>query len=263
MSKIETKLIDGLELAEQIQNETAAEIVASDLDPGLAVVLVGDNPASHLYVGLKEKACKKVGIRFEKYIFASDASQDEILRTISDLNQRDDIDAILIQLPLPEHLDESAIIRAMSPEKDVDGFHPLAVLSPGLAEGIFLLVKRSGLRLKGKTFSIISNSEVFAEPVRDTFINQGMSEDGSVSEADVIVIAVGKPGSLTKENIKPGAIVIDVGTNRVNGKMMGDVGDLSGVAGAVTPVPGGVGPVTIAMLIKNTVKLAKKRERTS
>ena len=139
MSKIETKLIDGLELAEQIQNETAAEIVASDLDPGLAVVLVGDNPASHLYVGLKEKACKKVGIRFEKYIFASDASQDEILRTISDLNQRDDIDAILIQLPLPEHLDESAIIRAMSPEKDVDGFHPLAVLSPGLAEGIFYI----------------------------------------------------------------------------------------------------------------------------
>lgn len=255
---IETKKIDGRALAEKIRSKAAEEIRSQKLDPGLGVILVGNDPASHLYVGLKEKACGEAGIRFEKFIFEEDAEQAEVISKIRELNSRNDINAILIQLPLPEHLDEDVIVSSMSPEKDVDGFHPDTKVVPGLAEGILLLARESGLELKNKSIKVIANSEVFAEPIYKIFLEDEAVRVDDPANADFLVVAVGKPGSIKPDMIKPGAVVIDVGTTRVGDRVVGDAADLSGVASAVTPVPGGVGPMTVAMLIKNTVKLSKK-----
>lgn len=256
-----TRRLDGRALGRRIRNDAMELIRSEGLDPGLGVVLVGDDPASHLYVGLKERACAEAGIRFEKRLLTSDASEDEVLEAVRAFNARDDIHAILVQLPLPDQLDESKVIAAIDPAKDVDGFHVETRLVPGLATGILLLAKEAGVPFPGKSLYVMANSDVFRGPVERLFFEEGAVPVADPKQADFIVIAVGKPGVLTKDMIKPGAVVIDVGTNRVGAKVVGDAADLSGVAGAVTPVPGGVGPVTVAMLIRNAVELARRRRK--
>ncbi len=274
------KIIDGKALAEQITRETAKEIAGLGFQPGLGVILVGDDPASKLYVGLKEKACERVGIHFEKKLLPKRAAERTVLKTLAELNVREDIDAVLIQLPLPKHLDEDKIMRAIDPCKDVDGFHfdnIMALLmgaprlQPGLLAGIMLLIKSTGMPLAGSRALIVANSHVFSEPLAKLLDAEGVAASfcqpgvrnlaAKVAEADTVIVAAGKPKLITGKMLRPGAIVIDVGTNRVGKKVVGDVDftSASKVAGFITPVPGGVGPMTVAMLLRNTVLLAKKR----
>ena len=276
---METTILDGRALARRIRDEVAAAVRKDNLDPGLAVVLVGDDPASRLYVGLKEKACAEAGIRFEKHLFPQDAREADIVALIRSLNGRADVDAILIQLPLPRGLDEDAVIAAMAPEKDVDGFHPAnlgrfledGAVPPGLAEVVGMLAEASGRPLAGASAAVVANSDVFAAPLRKMLEIRGARvstatdlavADRLTREADFVVIAVGRPKWLTADKIKPGAVVIDVGTNRLDDGTVGDADsvNLAGIASAVTPVPGGVGPLTVAILLKNAVRLAKKRK---
>lgn len=273
------KTIDGKSVARAIAIRTKKECALLGFTPGLAAVLVGDDPASHLYVGLKEKACREAGVAFERLYLKADAPQSLIIRAIENLNRRPDVDAILIQLPLPAPLDADAVIRAMDPEKDADGFHPENVellrdgaprIVPGLAAGILALAKSTGEPLAGKNALVMANSRAFFAPLDVVLRSAGIRpayaapDDKDVAskarEADLIVVAVGRPGFLTAGMVKPGAIVIDVGTNRVGGKTVGDADPaVREVAGHVTPVPGGVGPVTVAMLVANAVELAKRR----
>lgn len=271
-------LIDGRALAKAIMERAARERATLDFAPGLAVVLVGDDAASHLYVNLKEKACRAAGIAFERLYFKADASQAIVVRAIQNLNRRNDVDAILVQLPLPPQLDEDAVIRAIDPAKDVDGFHPesLAALRrghphvvPGLAAGILALAKAPGEPLKGKSALVIANSPTFFEPLdivlgaagmRTAYMPPTPDAAAKAQNADLLIVAIGKAGAITSDMVKPGAIVIDVGTNRVDGKTVGDADpSVMNVAGHVTPVPGGVGPMTVAMLVHNAVALAERR----
>ncbi len=270
------KPIDGKSLAAAIVARARRDCLELGYSPSLAVVIVGDDPASHQYVRLKENACREAGIRFERLSFAADANIGLIVRAIETLNRRQDVDAILVQLPLPEPLDESVVIRTIDPVKDVDGFHPdnadaLANgsprLIPGLAAGITALIKSTDEPLRGKKAAVIANSRIFFDPLAIVLRSAGIEptylrpdEAARAREADVIVIAIGRAHFLKAEMVKPGAIVIDVGTNKLDGKTVGDV-DLSAwePAAFVSPVPGGVGPMTVGMLIKNTVELAKKR----
>lgn len=276
-----SQLIDGKALAAKIQ--AAAKEEAADLDrtPGFAAVLVGDNPASQLYVRLKEKACAEAGINFEKLLVRADVGQEYLERVIRTLNARPDIDAILLQLPLPSGLDADRAIAAIDPAKDVDGFHAENVrrlkegrprLVPGLPAGIAELIKSTGEELRGKTALVIANSPIFFEPLGAVLTEAGLVPSFVTAEAadlaaqargaDVLIVAVGRPRFLTGDLVKPGAVVIDVGTNRVDGKTVGDV-DFDSVketAAHLTPVPGGVGPMTVAMVVANCVKLAKQRQ---
>ncbi|HTK04514.1 MAG TPA: bifunctional 5,10-methylenetetrahydrofolate dehydrogenase/5,10-methenyltetrahydrofolate cyclohydrolase [Candidatus Eisenbacteria bacterium] len=271
------KTIDGKSLAKEIIARAKQDCAHLGFKPGLAVVLVGDDPASHLYVGLKEKACREVGIAFERLFFKADAPIGMIVRAVENLNKRQDVDAILVQLPLPAPLDANAVIMAMDPEKDVDGFHPDNVellkngaprIIPGLAAGILALAKSTGEKLAGKTALVIANSIEFYAPVEVALRSAGLApayaspDDAATrsSAADVLVVAVGRAGFLTAGMVKPGAIVIDVGTNRKDGKTVGDADpSVAEVAGHLTPVPGGVGPVTVAMLVRNAIALARRR----
>jgi methylenetetrahydrofolate dehydrogenase (NADP+)/methenyltetrahydrofolate cyclohydrolase len=278
------KTIDGKAVARRITDEAAAELAKLGVTPGLAVVLVGDDPASHLYVRLKEKACRDIGIAFEKLFFRADADEALVLHAIAALNKRQDVDAILVQLPLPPHLDEDRVIAAIDPVKDVDGFHPENVrllqdghprIVPGLAGGILELVRETGVTVAEKTALVVANSRAFYAPLESALAASRMwpafalPDDASLPlktrAADVLVVAVGRPGFVTGAMLKPGAVVIDVGTNRVDGKTVGDVDAASAgeVAAHLTPVPGGVGPVTVAMLLRNAVALAAARRRRS
>lgn len=257
---MKTHLINGRALARRIRTEASALIRERDLKPGLAVILVGDDPASHLYVNLKERACADAGILFEKVVFPADAQEEVVLNAIETLNKKEGVHGILVQLPLPDHIDETKVIQAIDPVKDVDGFHPETNLVPGLATGILMLAKEPGIPLSGKSVSIIANSDIFRTPLEKLFLAENALVIDDASKADIVVIAVGKPHSLTKEMIKPGAIVVDVGTNRIGDTVVGDAANLEGVAGAITPVPGGVGPMTVAMLIRNTVELASRQK---
>ena len=271
-------VIDGKRIAKDIIARAARERADLGFSPGLGVVLVGDDPASHLYVGLKEKACKEIGIAFERVYLSADAGPGIVLRAVEAINRRQDIDAILVQLPLPPHLNANAVIAAMDPEKDVDGFHPDnverlrngdPVIVPGLAAGILALIKSTGEPLAGKRALVVANSPEFYAPVETVLRSAGLSpsfarpdEAGArTRDADVLVVAVGMAGWLTGAMVKPGAIVIDVGTNKAGGKTVGDAdASVAEVASHLTPVPGGVGPVTVAMLVKNAVALAKRRK---
>lgn len=265
---ITTHPIDGRALAARIRAAVASKITELGIRPGLGVVLVGNDSASRLYVALKEKACAEAGILFERFLFPKDAPQEEVLTAIRRLNEDDAIDAILIQLPLPPQLDTDALIAAIDPRKDVDGFHPdnlRACLEgagpmPGLVEAISLLLDDAGAPRHGLA-CVKANSAIFSMPVEVMLERRGLSSTEDCTAADVVVTALGKPKSLTAEQVKPGAIVIDVGTTRLDGKTVGDAdGDgLEGLAGALTPVPGGVGPMTVALLIKKTLELARAR----
>ena len=273
------KLIDGKKLAEAIRREVKEQIETQGLRPGLAVILVGDDPASHLYVGLKERSCREVGIRFEKFIFPAGVPEETVIETIEAVNGRSDIHGILVQLPLPEGLDENRVVRAIDPRKDVDGFHPENLrllrtgnprLVPGVARGIVALIEATGVPLAGKTAALLVNSATFAEPIVALLRARGADstvilakevaeKTTEMKNADILIVAIGQPKFIRGEMIKKGAVIIDIGTTRVGDRTVGDV-DAESVAtraGWLSPVPGGVGPMTVAMLLKNVLEATK------
>ncbi len=246
--------------------------------PGLAVILVGEDPASRTYVRNKERACKRVGIHSEVYRLSEDTSQEEVLALIERLNQSAEIHGILVQLPLPSHISDKACIHAIDPKKDVDGFHPISAgnllineqgFIPCTPHGIMVLLDRMGVDLQGKHAVVVGRSNIVGKPVgllllREhatvTICHSRTADLGAVTrQADVLVVATGKPEMISGDMIKPGAVVIDVGVNKVGDKLVGDVefDSASKVASAITPVPGGVGPMTITMLMKNTIEAAQ------
>ncbi|MBQ3811452.1 MAG: bifunctional methylenetetrahydrofolate dehydrogenase/methenyltetrahydrofolate cyclohydrolase FolD [Kiritimatiellae bacterium] len=286
--------IDGKGIAADIRAEAAAEAAAmkaAGVEPGLAVVLVGENPASVSYVTAKERACAECGIRSFPVRLPATASQGELLAEIARLNAHPGVDGILVQLPLPAGIDEQAVIRAISPEKDVDGFHPVSLgrlllgldtFVPCTPAGILELLARSGVDPAGRHAVVVGRSNIVGKPVAFLFARKAKGGNATVTmchtgtrnlaaftrTADVLVVAAGRPGTVTADMVKPGAVVVDVGVNRVPDaskkagyRLVGDV-DYAGVApvaSLITPVPGGVGPMTIAMLMKNTLKAAKRR----
>ncbi len=272
-----SKIINGKTLAAEIRAKIKKEIAESGVTPGLAVILVGTDPASHLYVGLKEKAAAEVGINFEKFLFFATELEEKIIAKIQELNSRPDIHGIIVQLPLPIGYNESEIIAAIAPEKDADGFHPENIakflagepkIIPPVISGILKLVESTGMELKNKKIAIMANSEILAKPlekilekndVKTIIMPEKLSNE--ISDSDIVITALGHPKIITADKIKPGAILIDVGTTRLDdGTTVGDV-DLESAAekaGWITPVPGGVGPMTVAMLLRNALDLTKK-----
>ncbi len=260
------------------------QLAARGLRPGLAAVLVGQNPASEIYVRNKIKACQSLGLHSEKITPPESATTDELLALVEDLNRRDEIDGILVQLPLPSQVDARRLLLAVDPSKDVDGLHPfnigcLASQRPGLAPctpaGVLEILKRSQIPMAGQRAVVLGRSDLVGKPVALLLMHQNATVTichsktrdlpNVAREADILVAALGRPAMVTREYIRPGATVIDVGTNRIEGpegrKLVGDVDPVAAaeVAGAYTPVPGGVGPLTIAMLMVNTVKAARLR----
>lgn len=275
-------IIDGKKISQDIKDELKLEVVKlkeQGLEPTLAVVLVGQDPASQVYVRNKKIACEYVGIKSLSYELDEDTSEDKLLDLINELNNREDVNGILVQLPLPKHIDEEKIIMAIDPAKDVDGFHPVSVgnLSIGrkgfvscTPAGIIELLKRTNISIEGKKCVIIGRSNIVGKPVSMLLLR----ENGTVTichsrtknlqeeckDADILIVAIGRAKFVTKDFVKEGAVVIDVGMNRLdNGKLCGDVNfeECKEIASAITPVPKGVGPMTIAMLMKNCVEAIK------
>jgi len=298
-------IIDGNKIAREIRAEVASEVrnmSAAGMRPGLAVVLVGHNPASEVYVRGKVKACEEVGIYSEKHTPPATSSTEDLLQLVSDLNRRDEIDGILVQLPLPAQVDAKRVLVAVDPAKDVDGFHPmnvgfLSTQRPGLVPctpaGIMEILKRTQIPIAGQEAVVVGRSDIVGKPTAMLLINANATVTvchsktrdlpGVCRRADILVAAIGKPGMIARNFVKPGATVIDVGMNTVTDRgeferlfagntqreetfrsrgstLVGDVHpEVAEVAGAITPVPGGVGPLTIAMLMSNTVRAAKMR----
>lgn len=275
-------IIDGKAISAQIKEELKEKVAAMEAEGikvTLAVIQVGKDPASSVYVGNKKKACAYIGIRSLAYELEEETTQEELLALIEELNGRKDVNGILVQLPLPAHIEEDKIIGAIRPEKDVDGFHPqsvgaLCIGRPGFVSctpaGIIQLLKRSGIEIAGKECVVIGRSNIVGKPMALLLLR----ENGTVTvahsktkdlkkiakRADILVVAVGKPKMITREYVKEGAVVIDVGIHRnEENKLCGDVDyeDVAPVCGAITPVPGGVGPMTIAMLMNNCVESVK------
>jgi methylenetetrahydrofolate dehydrogenase (NADP+) / methenyltetrahydrofolate cyclohydrolase len=299
------KILDGNKIASDIRAEVAQqaqELTATGKRPGLTVILAGHNPASEIYVRNKVKACEQLGIHSEKLTPPDSVSTEELLSMVEELNRRDDIDGILVQLPLPKQVDSKKVLLAVSPEKDVDGFHPvnvgnLSTQRPGLVpctpSGVIEILRRSNIPIEGQNAVVVGRSDIVGKPTAMLLINANAtvtichSKTRNLPEvcrqADILVAAIGRPGFVTKEFVKPGAAVIDVGINKITERaefdkfFAGDaarektftekgstlVGDVDPhvveVAGAITPVPGGVGPLTIAMLMVNTIKACKLR----
>ncbi len=275
--------IDGKAIAAAVRAELKDEVAAMTAagnTPGLAVILVGNDPASRVYVSNKEKACADVGIRSVEFTLPEETTQQDLLALVADLNARNDIHGILCQLPLPRHLDDKAVIAAIAPEKDVDAFHAANVghimigdytFLPCTPAGVMELLHRSEIDVAGKTCVVIGRSNIVGKPMAMLLLHENAtvtichSRTQNLKEvcrtADVLVAAVGRPKFVTPDMVKPGAAVIDVGINRdENGKLCGDVDPaVDEVARWLTPVPGGVGPMTIAMLLKNTVTAAKQK----
>ncbi|MEH6891336.1 bifunctional methylenetetrahydrofolate dehydrogenase/methenyltetrahydrofolate cyclohydrolase FolD [Bacillus sp. JJ864] len=276
-------IIKGNEVAEKKRaqlKEKVAELKKQGIVPGLAVILVGDDPASHSYVKGKEKGCEQVGIYSELITFPDSITQNRLLAEIDRLNNDDRIHGILVQLPLPNHIEEKAIIEKISPEKDVDGFHPISIgrmmtgqdtFLPCTPHGILELVKETNLDITGKHVVVIGRSNIVGKPVGQLFLNENAtvtychSKTANIKEltklADILIVAVGRAKMVTADYVKEGAVVIDVGVNRLEtGKLCGDVDfdDVLNVASHITPVPKGVGPMTITMLLENTVLSAQR-----
>jgi len=298
-------LLDGNKIAAEIRAEVAAEVktmVAAGIRPGLAVVLAGHNPASEIYVRGKVKSCEECGMHSEKLAPPDTATTEELLELIGSLNRRDDIDGILVQLPLPSQVDSKKVLMAVDPAKDVDGFHPmnvgfLSTQRPGLVPctpaGIIEILKRRNIPIAGQEAVVVGRSDIVGKPVAMLLTNANATVTichsktrdlpGVCRRADILVAAIGRAGMITRDFVRPGATVIDVGMNQVTDRaefdrlfagnakreetfrakgstLVGDVHpQVAEVAGALTPVPGGVGPLTIAMLMANTVKAAKLR----
>ncbi|MCC2470738.1 bifunctional methylenetetrahydrofolate dehydrogenase/methenyltetrahydrofolate cyclohydrolase FolD [Bacillus pacificus] len=276
-------IIKGNEVAEKKRAQLTEEVVKlkeQGIVPGLAVILVGEDPASRSYVKGKEKGCEQVGIYSELIEFPETITEERLLAEIDRLNGDDRINGILVQLPLPKHIQEKAIIERISPEKDVDGFHPISVgrmmtgqdtFLPCTPHGIVELVKETNLDISGKHVVVIGRSNIVGKPVGQLFLNENAtvtychSKTQNMKEltklADILIVAVGRPKMVTADYLKEGAVVIDVGVNRLEtGKLCGDVDfdNVLDVAGYITPVPKGVGPMTITMLLHNTVESAKR-----
>lgn len=277
-------IINGKAIAAEMRQEISrdtAELVSAGVTPGLAVVLVGEDPASRVYVSMKEKACAEAGIFSDEYKLPVETSEQQLLELIDRLNADDRIDGILVQLPLPKQIDEAKIIEAISPQKDVDGFHPYNVgrlvtgnplFQPCTPYGVMKMLERTGVELKGKKVAVVGRSNIVGKPVALMCLaehatvtichSRTVDLPQQVAEADVVIAAVGRPEMIKGDWIKPGAVVIDVGVNRVaDKKLVGDV-EFAGAnerASAITPVPGGVGPMTITMLLYNTLVSAKRR----
>lgn len=273
------QLIDGKKISAEIKEEVKAKVAeykANGVEITLAVIQVGNDPASSVYVGNKKKACEFVGIRSLSYELPEETTQEELLDLVKELNERKDVNGILVQLPLPKQIDEETVLNTISPLKDVDGFHPMNVgaLCIGKAgfvsctpAGIIELLKRSNVEIAGKECVVIGRSNIVGKPMALLLLR----ENGTVtvthsrtvelkkvtSRADILVVAIGKPKMITADYVKEGAVVIDVGIHRdANNKLCGDVDfdDVASKCSAITPVPGGVGPMTIAMLMKNCVE---------
>ncbi|MDI6799753.1 MAG: bifunctional methylenetetrahydrofolate dehydrogenase/methenyltetrahydrofolate cyclohydrolase FolD [Actinomycetota bacterium] len=276
------KIIDGKAIAAEIRaemKEEAARLKGEGVVPGLAVVIVGEDPASKVYVGQKEKGCEEIGIYSEKHALPADASEKELLALVDKLNRDDKINGILVQLPLPGSIDEKRVLYAIDVAKDVDGFHPENIgklvigeetFLPCTPHGIMVLIERSGIDIKGKRAVVIGRSNIVGKPIslmllaKDATVTICHSKTSDLAvhtrEADILVVAIGRPEAVGGDMIKEGAVVIDVGVNRLDsGKLVGDVefDSAAKVAGNITPVPGGVGPMTITMLLKNTIEAAK------
>lgn len=280
------QLISGKEVAASVKEKIALEVEqlkAQGIQPGLTVVLVGENPASQVYVRNKARECEKLGIYSEVIRLAESTSEQELLELVDKLNHNPKIHGILVQLPLPKHIAEKKVIEAISPAKDVDGFHPISVgnmligadcFLPCTPAGVIELIKRTGLDISGKHAVIVGRSNIVGKPAAMLLLRENAtvtichSKTPNMAEitrqADILVVAVGKAKVIGRDHVKPGAVVIDVGVNRLeDGKLAGDVDfeAVGEVAGFITPVPGGVGPMTIAMLLKNTLEAAKKTLR--
>lgn len=269
-------IIDGKAISTEIKNELrekAAELKSKGIHVTLAVIQVGNNPASTVYVNNKKKGCEYIGIGSLSYELPEDTTQKELISLVEDLNDRSDVNGILVQLPLPAHIDEDAVIKSISPLKDVDGFHPqsvgaLCIGQPGFVSctpaGIIQLLKRSGVEIAGKECVILGRSNIVGKPMALLMLRENAtvtivhSRTVNLKEvtkrADILIVAIGKPKMVTRDYVKEGAVVIDVGINRdENNKLCGDVDydQVAPVCSAITPVPGGVGPMTIAMLLSN------------
>ena len=281
--------IDGKKIAKAIRETIKTHVAGMNVKPGLAAILIGADPASHLYVTLKERACAEAGIHFEKHLFFASEPEEKILEKVRELNGRREIHGILIQFPLPGNLNENTIIAAMDPRKDVDGFHPdnqklflkgESNIEPVIIKAIMALIHSTGISLAGKSAVIIANSTTFSQPVEASLARQNIRTKvvlyrpdtftvGALEQADIIITAVGKPKLFSARHAKDGSVIIDIGTTRINAgtedepiwKTVGDV-DAEGAENKnifLTPVPGGVGPVTVAMLLESVVKLATQK----
>ena len=290
------QIISGSDIADEIRAEIKESVKrlkeGSDVTPGLATVLVGENPASQMYVGMKNKAAADMGINSRQITLAVDTSEDELLGVVAGLNADPGIHGILVQLPLPDHIDEGKVLEAIHPSKDVDGFHPINVgrlatdsgdfFAPCTPAGVIEMLTRSGHDPSGKNVVVVGRSNIVGRPLAALLLRKAVGGNatvtichsrtadlGSVTRgAEILIVAMGRPEMITAEMVAPGAVVIDVGTNRVDDpsrdkgyRVCGDVlfDDVTKVAGAISPVPGGVGPMTITMLLANTVKAASLR----
>ena len=286
------KIIDGKAIAAEIREEAKVEtqaLLEKGIKPCLAVVLVGENPASKAYVGSKVRACEETGIKSLKINMAADTDEQSLMDEITKLNEDESVHGILVQLPLPHHMDEERVTEHIDPAKDVDGFHPVNVgklsigldcLSPCTPSGIPELITRSGIDMSGKHAVVIGRSNIVGKPMMNILVQKGAKANCTVTcchsgtdhlatytrQADILIAAIGVPEFVTAGMVKDGATVIDVGINRVEDiehsrgyRLVGDVDfdSVKDVAGAITPVPGGVGPMTVAMLMKNTAKAAR------
>ncbi|MEK7105515.1 MAG: bifunctional 5,10-methylenetetrahydrofolate dehydrogenase/5,10-methenyltetrahydrofolate cyclohydrolase [Patescibacteria group bacterium] len=255
------QILDGKAIAERIREKVKAMVASLSSQPGMAAILVGDDPASHLYVSLKERACAEVGIRFHKFLFAAGVSQAVLINKVQELNDNPEINGILVQLPLPTQ-DPDAVIAAINPNKDIDGFHQeslrrLEAGQPGLVSPVALGIMKLIDMVQGeKRTAVLVCSELFGRPIRRLLNEQHIDVIENTKDADIVIVALGKPRSFMGDQLKPGAIVIDVGTTKTPEGLMGDVDFASAeqVVSAITPVPGGVGPTTVAMLTLNVVK---------
>ena len=278
------QLIDGKAIALQLTNsikERVEERTSRGLRaPGLAVVLIGEDPASKVYVGKKRKDCERVGFKSVSHDLPASTSEQELLSLIDDLNEDPNIDGILVQLPLPEHINTDLVIERIRPDKDVDGFHPynigrlvqrIPLLRPCTPQGVMTLLESTGEPIRGKKAVIVGASNIVGRPMTMELLLAGCTTTtahrftenlkAEVSQADILVVGVGKPGLVKGEWVKPGAIVIDIGINRTEeGKLVGDIEFATAKerAGWITPVPGGVGPITVATLLENTLHAAEK-----
>lgn len=282
------QLIDGRALSKKIQKRIAKEVASLKFKPGLAVVLVGNDPASQVYVRSKEKACQAVGFYSEKIVLDENISQDKLLTTIKKLNKNPKIHGILVQLPLPKHLDEKIVIDNISPEKDVDVFHPYNVgelflqkrlkkldelLAPCTPKGIMRMLEEYKINLGGKKAVVLGRSNLVGKPIALMLLASNATVEichsrtknliKTSAEADILIAAIGQANFVKKNMVKKDAVVIDVGINRTTDGLVGDVDfeEVKKIASYITPVPGGVGPMTIASLLENTLLLAKKQNK--
>jgi len=275
-------ILDGKKLSQKIKAEVKKEVEElkkEGIVPGLAVILVGNDPASQTYVNMKHKACNEVGIKSIVYRLDENIGEEELLKKIDEINENSSIHGLLVQLPLPKHIDTTKILERVSPKKDVDGFHPynmgrlvegLDTFAPCTPLGVMELFKEYNIDLYGKDVCVVGASNIVGKPMWALLVNEMATVDichiatkdlaAHTKRADIVIVGVGKPNLITADMVKEGVIVVDIGINKLeNGKLVGDVDfeNVSKKASFITPVPGGVGPMTIAMLLKNTIKAAK------